>query len=280
MKRAVLIVVVAIVGLTVTAGVAGLLLGYDEWVQSDYFVGMVVTSAYCIPAVMAVFLWDRDTWPYAMLVVFALCIAAAVSFWVSIYYVDRQPFGTALDVRTRTAISLAVIVPVWAVALVVGAALSEVELRGRARFLRFIPVVCVMLVAAACSVCAVVATFEIGDRSAQSRLFEFTLVLTGIAVALTLAVLLIQKFAQIGQRSRVPRSMRDLDVSCPRCHLRQTLTTGVSRCARCRLKFTIDIEEPHCPKCDYLLHNLTQPVCPECGTQLSADEVATEVTPA
>jgi hypothetical protein len=41
---------------------------------------------------------------------------------------------------------------------------------------------------------------------------------------------------------------------------------GASQCTACGLKLRIEIEEPRCAKCDYLLWQLPQRRCPECGT--------------
>jgi DNA-directed RNA polymerase subunit RPC12/RpoP len=40
---------------------------------------------------------------------------------------------------------------------------------------------------------------------------------------------------------------------------------GDSKCGNCGLKFRIEIEEPRCARCGYLLWQLTERRCPECG---------------
>jgi hypothetical protein len=57
-----------------------------------------------------------------------------------------------------------------------------------------------------------------------------------------------------------------IELRCPRCTASQVLTTGDGHCAVCDLKIRIEIEEPRCPKCDYLLWQLPERRCPECGT--------------
>src|SRR5687768_11323859 len=32
-------------------------------------------------------------------------------------------------------------------------------------------------------------------------------------------------------------------------------------------------DSPHCPKCDYLLHGLTSPTCPECGHPVTESNI-------
>lgn len=291
MKRKVLIVVLGIVGLTLLGTLAGLLYDGMNWFESVIFITMMMASIYCVPAVAAVFLWDRGIWPAAMLAVLALCALATVSLG-GMFYIDyraqlawqQSGYNSGYDYWDhplyKLAVWLAVAAPFWAVALVIAAGMHIFQMRGRLRMFRRGTVIGVMVAAGSISLSAGIATFDLVDYTIQEWLIVTSAVLTGAALAACLAVLVMLKVTQIDRRNAMTFAGADLDLACPRCHLRQTLTTGVSRCARCRLKFTIDIDEPHCPKCDYLLHNLTQPVCPECGTQLSADEVATEVTPA
>jgi hypothetical protein len=70
-----------------------------------------------------------------------------------------------------------------------------------------------------------------------------------------------------------------LHVRCPRCQCEQELALGESRCHRCRLRFSIAVEEPRCPVCHFNLHQLTRPICPECGFHLDADDVPARAGP-
>ena len=56
-----------------------------------------------------------------------------------------------------------------------------------------------------------------------------------------------------------------LELTCPRCRVRQTVSFGDSVCKNCELQFSIKITEPRCPACGYLLYRLTSSQCPECG---------------
>lgn len=72
----------------------------------------------------------------------------------------------------------------------------------------------------------------------------------------------------------------NVQLTCPRCVLAQSVPVGRARCARCNLGFHIEIEEEHCPKCGYSLYNLQSSACPECGTSLfgiaASNEPATD----
>lgn len=55
-----------------------------------------------------------------------------------------------------------------------------------------------------------------------------------------------------------------VDLTCPRCKMRQRLAAGHTQCDSCGLRIGLDIEEPRCT-CGYLLYRLTGEKCPECG---------------
>ncbi|HNO76518.1 MAG TPA: hypothetical protein PKN33_00535 [Phycisphaerae bacterium] len=61
-----------------------------------------------------------------------------------------------------------------------------------------------------------------------------------------------------------------IELTCPRCKIKQSLNPGKSQCAHCELKFEINFEEPRCTKCEYLLVGLTGEACPECGHMIAA----------
>ena len=82
----------------------------------------------------------------------------------------------------------------------------------------------------------------------------------------SLALLIVAKLKRIEEVGKLETAPARIEVHCPRCTLSQVLETGKSECTACGLKFTIEIEEPRCVKCDYLLWQLPERRCPECGT--------------
>lgn len=82
----------------------------------------------------------------------------------------------------------------------------------------------------------------------------------------TLTLLILAKLRQVGKAAALETTPARLELCCPRCAARQTLDAGKVACGTCGLKITIEIEEPRCAKCGYLLWQLPDRRCPECGT--------------
>jgi len=70
-----------------------------------------------------------------------------------------------------------------------------------------------------------------------------------------------------------------LELTCPRCAMRQQVQFGDSTCRGCELQFFIRITEPRCPACGYLLYQLTSPQCPECGARVREEGSIAPVRP-
>jgi len=83
----------------------------------------------------------------------------------------------------------------------------------------------------------------------------------------SLALLILAKLRMIGRHAKLESVPARLELRCPRCMTSQVLEAGKSKCCSCGLKFTIEIEEPRCAKCEYLLWQLPERRCPECGTE-------------
>jgi hypothetical protein len=82
----------------------------------------------------------------------------------------------------------------------------------------------------------------------------------------TLALLIMARLRQVERTQKLESAEAQIQIDCPRCMLRQVVPAGPSRCSACGLKFKIEIEEPRCAKCGYLLWQLRERRCPECGT--------------
>lgn len=83
----------------------------------------------------------------------------------------------------------------------------------------------------------------------------------------TLTVLILARLQQVENVARLTTTAATVELRCPRCTVLQTVNAGKSRCHACGLKFNIEIEEPRCPQCDYLLWQLPERRCPECGRE-------------
>jgi hypothetical protein len=81
-----------------------------------------------------------------------------------------------------------------------------------------------------------------------------------------LVLLILAKLRQVGRVAGLESATPQVEITCPRCTTRQNVAAGASKCATCGLKFRIEIQEPCCEKCGYLLWQLPDRRCPECGT--------------
>ncbi len=87
-----------------------------------------------------------------------------------------------------------------------------------------------------------------------------------LAVGGSLGVLMLAKLRQVRRLETLESAVARVELRCPRCTQVQTVDAGASRCVACGLKFRLDVEEPRCEKCGYLLWQLPERRCPECGT--------------
>ena len=104
---------------------------------------------------------------------------------------------------------------------------------------------------------------EWGYRSDLEQILPATIILS---VAGTISVWVLHKFFGIKVKDVLSSVRETIFLRCPRCLNEQEVVTGESACAVCKLRIKIEVEEPKCPKCGYNLHQLTRPICPECGT--------------
>jgi hypothetical protein len=81
----------------------------------------------------------------------------------------------------------------------------------------------------------------------------------------SLMLVVLARLRRVQKLERLQTSEKELELICPRCMTRQVVHAGDSKCHECGLKFQIEIEEPRCARCGYLLWQLTERRCPECG---------------
>jgi hypothetical protein len=101
-----------------------------------------------------------------------------------------------------------------------------------------------------------------------------TLLATGFVPALALLEFLARK----EEAGSLPAMEVRVNMECPRCHAMQAISTGGDACVGCGLKFTLDIEEPRC-SCGYLLYQLHEGHCPECGRVIASGRRKAEFKP-
>ena len=100
-------------------------------------------------------------------------------------------------------------------------------------------------------------------------LTEFRARIAGAAGVLdacgSLTLVILARLKRVQKIEQMETSDKEIELVCPRCTKRQVVNAGDSKCQECGLKFRIEIEEAVCTKCGYLLWQLTERRCPECG---------------
>jgi hypothetical protein len=227
---------------------------------------------FCLTALGAAYVLEKVIWKIAMIAGLVLSGLGLVLFPASIWGLfDFPPFyhGRWDDVLQSTMRLTAV----WAIALPHAGLIAQARFSNWIRWVRFATIGGGFLLAAACTVYIVGLNWS-GFYLYQD-VFLRDLGALSLLVALgTLAVPILHKLKRIDKFASSESTKLELQVTCPRCFLTQTIQSGHSHCSHCRLKFHLEIEEPRCPQYNYLLHQLTSPRCPECGQALAPEEIA------
>jgi hypothetical protein len=95
------------------------------------------------------------------------------------------------------------------------------------------------------------------------------IILTSTATLSLPVIWLITKLKRGGDTAMTQKVM--VDMTCPRCSLKQQLPVGTATCGQCRLEIAIRIDEPRCD-CGFLLYRFDGATCPECGRAISSDK--------
>lgn len=269
LKRRILWCLVGLLSCVALMGIAALLTDLNSRLFELTIIVGVMVAVFSLSAITAAFLFERRTWRHAMVVAVVASVVAILFLGIAAY-LEAFRYGRG----TWLLFQIGFIAAFWAYALPQAALLSLTSFPpGLYTRLRQATI----LVAMVMPVLGTVAmALELEDDSTAR-----VLGVVGILDALgTLAVPVLYRIHGLEKDEGVQSTKLEIRLTCPRCLLEQTLPTGPGRCARCRLKIEVKIEEPRCPKCDYLLHHLTAPVCPECGAALSLEELPAEATSA
>lgn len=264
LKRTFLLGVIGSLSLAALLGIWAFLFGNFGDTEFKIIMTTLTAALFSMTSLGAAVVLERGRWRIGMIGTFALSGLGLVIYLLMIWIEPSWQWYWY-----EWTFKVMVIIAVWAVALPHMALLSLATLKGLYRWVRR---------GAVGAVLSLATLITLGVIFEPNEDFWIRLVgVFGILTALgTIIVPVLVKVAGIEQESGVESTPLDIKITCPRCLLEQTVTSGHSRCAGCKLRFEIKIQEPRCPKCDYLLHKLTAPVCPECGQSLGDEEVATQ----
>ncbi|MFW6060941.1 MAG: zinc ribbon domain-containing protein, partial [Phycisphaeraceae bacterium] len=223
---------------------------------------------FSITALGAAVVFERGRWRPVMLAAYAVSASGLLLYLYAIWLHERTSYYLPGELFAKAMFIMAV----WAIALphmgLLGLAPRSAPLL---RWVRRGAILAVVTLAAVFTR-AILLNFE-RDEDLWLRAIGVLGILSGLG---TLTVPILARVQRIDQTANTESTPLRLSLTCPRCLTTQEVDSGHARCATCRLKFHIEIEEPRCPACNYLLHMLTEPVCPECGRQLGPEEVAAQ----
>jgi hypothetical protein len=265
-----------LISLAVAAGLAivALLIGWDEETIGRAILTMLAVGAFFGLSLACMDAAEKGSWGPAMLS--AGTVAAIALVWsLLMIWVLPQVFtapGGYYD-PPQWIWKVQGLLVIWAFALPLIGHLSILRLTDATRWLRPLAIVLAML--SGLSLTAPI-VLEI-EAEMYYRLMGVLLVVTLLTAVV---VRVMQRMQGLDRQVNIETTKLEVELKCPRCLHRQTVTAGHSRCAHCKLRFNIEIEEPRCPKCNYLLFNLVHPQCPECGTALSQDDAVSSTIPA
>lgn len=250
------------------AGVYALTFGQFGEMEWRIIATTLSVGLFCLAALGAAVVLDRGRWRPAMMLTLGLCALGLVVYvgviWLYEHLERIGYFNDAFIFRTMFVLG------VWAVALpYMGLLALAPRTAGLLRWARLLSIVFVGLLAF--NLTAVV-VWEI----AAIRSLGVMAILAALGTISVPILVRVQRIDSMMQTESTPLAVQ---LTCPRCLCTQRVQAGHSRCTSCRLKFRIEIEEPRCPGCNYLLHMLAEPVCPECGRTLGMDELASGTRP-
>lgn len=261
LKRAFLWTLIVSLSLAALVGVVVILFNDIFHLATEEIVGTLLTvSFFSLTSLGAAIVLERNRWRFAMLLALAISGVGLLDYLLMIWFFQSS-FSADWVWQVMWLLG------VWAVALPHAGLLSLAQLRGGVW--RWVQVGAFVAVFSLASVISAAVVFEADDDLAWRMIG----ILAIFSVLGTIAIPVLSKVHRIDRLTEMVATRLDVSLKCPRCLFEQTVASGYSRCSRCRLKFHIEIEEPRCPGCNYLLHQLTTPECPECGRVLGKEEV-------
>ncbi len=223
---------------------------YDAWGRAA--VVMLLMVGYYLAAIPPASLLDQGRHRWLVLSTLVLCVvgfaAAVVSIWMDYYYGHLY-----LTIGRQAAIVGTLACAGACVCLVVRGPVDTLT-----NAVRVATIICIGLLALVVSRC-----IWVHDVSELMARLLGSLGVLGVCGGLTLLIL--ARIRKVQGVVHLESSAKAVELRCPRCSGMHTISIGDSACPQCGLRFHIDIEEPRCARCGYLLWQLTERRCPECG---------------
>ena len=272
LKRIFLLGMVGSLAAAALAGIYAFLFGRFSELEVRILLTTLTIGLFSLTALGAAIVSERGVWRPAMYVAFGVSGFGVIYYLYLIWLHELMfPQGPYWDGHWR----LTALTAVWAVALPHMGLLALAPQRDMLHWARLLAITFVALLGLTISG-AVLSELDAVDGMVIARAIGVCAILAALG---TITVPILARVQRIDKTLQTESTSMSLQLTCPRCLHAQTVQSGHARCEKCRLKFHIEIEEPRCPDCNYLLHMLTEPVCPECGRALDHDSVPAPAPP-
>jgi hypothetical protein len=269
LRRTFLLGVIGSLSLAALLGIWAFLFGNFGELEWKILFTTMTAALFSLTSLGAAVVLERARWRIAMIFAFVL---SGLGLLVYLPIIWSESIWRWVD--DDNLFKLMFWLAAWSISLPHAGLLSLATFKGLFRWVRRAAIAAVFALAMSVTL---VALFEgEPDEELWFRIIGVFVILSTLG---TITVPILAKVSGIDRNAGVESTAMEINITCPRCLMEQTVRSGHSRCAGCKLKFEINIEEPRCPKCDYLLHRLTSPTCPECGQTLGDDEITPGLRP-
>ena len=222
----------------------------EDWIIREILTTLVMIGYYAL-AIPPAALRERGRWRAAAYAGLGVCLIGFLMVLIAIWASDAES-----EMFARATGTAAILAGAFSHTCILG----RIQLERKYAWIIKGTLGCLWLVALLLSHAILIDVYE----DFLVRVIAAAGVLAGCG---TLTLVILVSLKRVRKIERLESSDRVVELTCPRCAERQSLPVGDAKCGACGLKIRIEIEEPRCAGCGYLLWQLTERRCPECGRE-------------
>ncbi|MCI0362752.1 MAG: hypothetical protein L0219_02655 [Phycisphaerales bacterium] len=272
LRRVFLWTMIVSLSLAAVLGIVAILVPGFGRTQDRVLITSLLVGAFSLPALACSIVLGRKKVIWLMHLGIGSSLLA-LTLWLVLVWTNLWHYRPGVDweeIISKTALPFTVTA---ALAMHIGLLTLLPLMRPPYRLVRVMTIACASALG---GLVLIIIWFEIFEDEMGKALAVLS-ILTACGTIVTPVLAILDHLQRRGSRESIP-SRVSIDLTCPRCGMRQTLPAGTARCAQCRLRIDIDVEEPRC-ECGYLLYQLQGDTCPECGRILRTPTTAAHGQP-